>query len=218
MSIALNAIDEKIAQGTAEVARLVDVMHKARALRVKIEDERRQAQGRLLSGDRRAAADLSGLADELIAARRGLEEAERAVEAARAALSPLARERQRVVSHELAAHLNGLLDVRAAQAAQVDAAIEALAAAINAYSVTVSEANALAALVYVGSVRPTMHAWVAQRLIAMIRPTLPSEFPWGTAGTTAVRSVDDEAMKPVRAAVDRELAAAPAVGASAERG
>jgi hypothetical protein len=113
----------------------------------------------------------------------------------------------------VAESLGAVLEVRQALAGQLEAQVAALAATARLYTAAVAESVGLGRLAGVEVVHPTMDAFAARRLLAVIRPALPSEFPYSVShvGEALLPASDAETTKGLRAYVARELGSAPVV-------
>jgi hypothetical protein len=202
----LDAIDRKIEAAELDVERADGVLREARALRDRLEAERRQARGAAAQGVPTAADDLDRIRREYVEARLAVQEAERRVVEAKANVPPLQAERKRAEEHEVAVHLGAVLDLRAALAQDTETKLAAYVASAQAYRVAVRESVGLGALLGIGTPHEVMDSFVARRLLRVTRPAMPGEFPSAGPEPSLFES-DVNATRWMRTRVERVLAA-----------
>jgi hypothetical protein len=137
-------LEIRAAEAAIEIHRTT--IRAAQALRAQLEDERRQASGRLATGDAAASPDLDRLIEEWVSARHAEQDAANACTAAQATVRPLQVARAAAAESEVIAHLTPLLaDVRPAAARLITAHLQTLAAAVRLYLAVADESVRLAA-------------------------------------------------------------------------
>lgn len=211
MTMALDVMDTKIETAELDVEAAIGRLKAARALSGRLEEERRQAQGRLNRGDATAAADIDNLRSEFLAARTAVQDAELGASVAREKVPLLKEQRTKVEAHEVAEHLGPLLEVRAALAELVEAQAAQLAKTASLYRSTVKESVRLAALINVPTgnhANQHVDIIVARRLLISLRGEVGPEFQsLRITPEDPLGKQDPEATAHLRAAVEKILSA-----------
>jgi chromosome segregation ATPase len=177
----LDSLDARIRSAEELVTRTTSMLHEARRVRERLEDERLRARGRVAEGDVTAGPDLDRIRAAFMAARHEEQDAQNALQEAQAKVPDVRAARDQAEVRVVAESLGAVLEVRQALAGQLEAQVAALAATARLYTAAVAESVGLGRLAGVEVVHPTMDAFAARRLLAVIRPALPTEFPYSVS-------------------------------------
>jgi hypothetical protein len=177
MTQLLNEYDDRLRTATATVETHRETLQAAQAIRTRLDAERRQASGRLGTGDVTAAPELDRLIGELVGARHAEQDARIALDAAQARVPRLQHEREQATLAELAEYLLGILDESGpALATLIEAQAQSLSLAIRTYTTAFDEAVQLAR--QASLLLPThrsIEPFVARAVLRIVRRALPSE-------------------------------------------
>lgn len=220
MTAALGAMEAKIESAELDIETASTALKDARALRGRIEGERRKAQGRLTNGDASAVADLGQLARDFLAARAAVQEADQVLAATRAKVEPIKRDLKKLEQHEVAVHLAPLLNLRSALAAVFEAQATQLATTSALLRACVAESLALASLIGPTGSNHHLHRnvdkIVARRLLIRLKPELMSEFSsLPVSFEHPLDRQDTEAAAIMRELIEKTLAVSTGAGTDA---